>query len=135
MPLPSRCFSSTPPPVGSRLGSLHPGSALTWTAAREGDLSLCARADARVDGVGVSHVRTQAAASRALGLARDGVRRRVPVEVSFPLGSDGVHGSRFSKNQHDAWFDVTYTPLRFARSDLDADAALRLRIRPNGQGE
>jgi penicillin amidase len=54
-------------------------------------------------------------------------------EVNFPLGNDGVPGSRFAKDQHPAWQDVRYAPLRFSRDEVEADTALRLRITTRGQ--
>lgn len=56
-------------------------------------------------------------------------------QINFPLGNDGTPTSRFARNQHEAWQNVQYAPLRFHRSDVEADAALRLRIKPTGQVE
>lgn len=56
-------------------------------------------------------------------------------EVNFTLGNDGHRDSRFYLDQQEAWQNLRYAPLRFEKSDVEAAAVARLRLRQNGAVE
>ncbi len=62
-------------------------------------------------------------------------RGQPQAEVNFTLGNDGRRDSPFYSNQQEAWQNLRYARLRFERSEVEADATLRLRLRKNGAVE